>query len=158
MLAEAPAPVGEQRDLVGQRHRGRVDLERAGPADVAVGRFGCQLHAAAARLARDPGHVAGLAHQVGRLLRPHVDRGGETDRAVDHDAHAHAEFRVVGRGLGVGVAQADGLAADALDPQLGGLTTGRRVERGISQGGQLVGGQRHQATGVGWRTGSPAAV
>ena len=32
------------------------------------------------------------------------------------------------------------------------------VERGIGQRGQLVGGQRHQATGVGWRTGSPAAV
>ena len=90
--------------------------------------------------------------------RPHVDRGGEADRAVDHDAHAHAEVRVVGRRLGLGVVQADGLAADALDPQLGRLAAGGRVERGVRQRGELVGGQRHQATGVGWRTGSPAAV
>ncbi len=123
-----------------------------------MGRLGRQLDAPAARPARDLGHLAGLAHQVGRLGGPHVDRGGEADRAVDHDAYAHAEVRVVGRRLGPGVVQADGLVADALDPQLGRLATRRRVERGIRQGGELVGRQGHQATGVGWRTGSPAAV
>ena len=123
-----------------------------------MGRFGRQFDAAAAGPAGDLGHLPGPAHQVGRLFRPHVDRGGEADRAVDHDAHAHAEFRVVGRRLGTGVVQADGLAADALDPKLGRLAAGGRVERGVRQRGELVGRKRHQATGVGWRTGSPAEV
>ena len=35
---------------------------------------------------------------------------------------------------------------------------GGRVERGIRQGRQVVGRERHQPTGVGWRTGSPAEV
>ena len=103
-------------------------------------------------------HLPGLAHQVGRLFGPDVDRGGEAHRAVDHDAHAHAEVRVVGRRLGLRVVQADGLAADALDPELGRLAPGGRGERGIGQGRQVVGRERHQSTGVGWRRGSPAEV
>ena len=158
MLAEPPAPIGQQGDLVGQRHGGRVDLECARPGDVTVRRLGRQLDATTARPARHPGHLPGLAHQVGRLLRPHVDRGGEADRAIDHDAHAHAEVGVVGRRLGLGVVEADDLAADALDPQLGRLAPGGGVERGVRQRGELVGRQWHQTTGVGWRTGSPAAV
>ena len=106
----------------------------------------------------DPRHLHGPAHQVGRLLRPHVDRGGEPDRAVDHDAHAHAEVGVVGRRLGLGVVEADRLAPDALDPELGRLAAGGRVERGVGQAGEVVGGERHQSTGVGWRSGRPAAV
>ena len=93
-----------------------------------------------------------------RLLRPHVDRGGEPDRAVDHDAHAHAEVRVVRRRLGVGVVEADRLAPDALDPELGRLAAGGGAERGVGERGEIVGGQRHQAAGVGWRSGRPAAV
>ena len=49
--------------------------------------------------------------------------------------------------------------ADALDPELGRLAAGRRRrERGIGQRGEVVGRERHQSIGVGWRTGSPAAV
>ena len=88
--------------------------------------------------------------------RPHVDRGGEADRAVGHDAHAHAEVRVVGGRLGTGVVEAHGLAADPFDPQLGRLAARGGIERGIRQGGELVGGERHQPTGVGWRSGRPA--
>ena len=123
-----------------------------------MGRLGRQLDAPAARAGGDLGHLPGPAYQVGRLFGPHVDRGGEADRAVDHDAHAHAEVRIVGRRLGMGVVQADGLAANALDPQLGGLAPGGGVERGVRQRDELVGRQGHQATGVGWRTGRPAAA
>ena len=108
--------------------------------------------------ARHPGHLHGLPDEVGRLLRPHVDRGGEPDRAVDDHAHAHAEVGVVGRGLGLRVVEAHRLAPDALDPELGRLAAGGRSERGVGQGREIVGGQGHQATGVGWRNGRPAAV
>ena len=148
----------QQSDLVGQRHGGRVDLERARPRDVAVGRLGRQFDAPAAGPARDLCHLQGPANQVGRLLRPHVDRGGEAHRAVGDDAHAHAEVRVVGRRLGTGVVQAHRLAADPLDPQLGRLAAGGGVERGVRQCRELVGGERHQPTGVGWRSGRPAEV
>ena len=36
VVTEAPAPLGQQRHLVGQRHGGRVDLECTRPRDVAV--------------------------------------------------------------------------------------------------------------------------
>ena len=121
-------------------------------------RLGRQLDAPATGPARDPRHLPGLAHQVGRLFGPDVDRGGEAHRAVDHDAHAHAEVRVVGRRLGLRVVETDRLAADALDPELGRLAAGGGVEGGIGQRRQVVGRERHQPTGVGWRTGSPAAV
>ena len=123
-----------------------------------MGRLGRQLDTAAARSTGDLCHVPGQAHQVGRLLRPHVDRGGEPDRAVDHDAHAHAEVRVVGRGLRKRVVETHRLAADPLDPQLGRLATGRGIERRVGQRRELVGSERHQPMGVGWRTASPAAV
>ena len=158
VVTEAPAPLGQQGDLVGQRHGGRVDLERTRPRDVAVRRLGRQFDAPAAGPARDPCHLQGPAHQVGRLLRPHVDRGGEPDRAVGHDAHAHAEVRVVGRRLGTGVVEAHGLAADSFDPQLGRLTARGGIERGIRQCREVVGGERHQPTGVGWRSGRPAEL
>ena len=59
---------------------------------------------------------------------------------------------------GRGVVEADHLAADALDPELGRLAARGGVERGVGQRRELVGGERHQSTGVGWRSGSPAAV
>ena len=61
------------------------------------------------------------ADQVGRLLRPHVDGGGESDRAVDDHADAHAEVGVVGRRVRMRVVEAHRLAPDALDPELGRL-------------------------------------
>ena len=54
--------------------------------------------------------------------------------------------------------EADGLVADALDPELGRLAAGRGIECRIRQRGEVVGGERHQPIGVGWRTASPAAV
>ncbi len=158
MLGEATAPLAQQRHLVGERDGGWVDLECARPRDVAVGGLGRQLDAAAAGPARDLRHVPGLAHQVGRLFGPYIDGGGEADRAIDDDAHAHAEVRVVGRRLRMGVVEADGLAADPFDPQLGGLAAGSGIECRVGQGRKFVGGERHQPTGVGWRTGRPAAV
>ncbi len=149
MATQAGAPLGQQARLVGHRHGGRVDLERARPADRTVRGFGGELHPTATGLVGEGGHLPGLADEVRRLLRPDVDRRGETHRTIDHDAHTHAEVGVVGRGLGQGVAQADCLATDALDPQLGGLATGGGVERGVGQSGELVGGKRHQGTGVG---------
>ena len=53
VLAEAPAPLGEQGDLVGHRDGGRVDVERARPRDLAVRGLGRQLDAAAAGVAGD---------------------------------------------------------------------------------------------------------
>ena len=103
-------------------------------------------------------HLHGQPDEVGRLLRPHVDRGGEPHCAVAHDADAHTEFGVVRRRLGQGVVEAHGLAPDALDPELGGLAARGRVQRGVGERGEFVGGERHQGTGVGWRTGRPAAV
>ena len=123
-----------------------------------MGRLGRQLDAPAAGPAGDPRHLQGRADEAGRLLGAHVDRGGEPDRSVDHDAQAHAEFGVVRRRLGVRVVEADHLAPDALDPELGRLAARGRVERGVRQRRELVGRERHQATGVGWRTGRPAAV
>ena len=54
--------------------------------------------------------------------------------------------------------EADHLAADALHPELGCLAARRRVERGVGQRGEVVRRERHQATGVGWRSGRPAAA
>ena len=51
----------------------------------------------------------------------------------------------------------DHLTADALDPELRRLAAGRRAQGGVGQRGELVRGQRHQSTGVGWRNESPAA-
>ena len=90
----------EQRHLVGQRHGDGIDLEGAGPGDLAVGGLGGQLDAPAAGPGRDPGGVDGLADQVGRRVGPHIDGGGEPDGAVDHDPHAHAELGVVRGALG----------------------------------------------------------
>ena len=122
-----------------------IDLERAGPDHVAVGGLGGELDPPAAGPCRDPSGVDGLADQVGRLGRAHVDGGGEPDGAVDHHPHPHAELGVVGAAFGDGVAQSDFLGADALDPDLGvgapGGLGGR--ERGVGQGAQVVGGERH---------------
>ena len=155
---EATAPLRQQVHLVGQRHGGRVDHEGARPGDLTVRRLGRQLDAPAARPARDECHLPGPVHQVGRLFRPDVDRGGEAHRTVDNDAHAHAEVRVVGRRLGAGVMEAHRLAADALDPELGRLAARRGIERRAGQRGEVVGRERHQTMAVGWRTASPAAV
>ena len=123
-----------------------------------MGRLGRQLDPPAARPAGDPRHLHGAGDEAGCLLGAHVDRGGVPDRSVDDHAQAHAEFGVVRRRLGVRVVEADHLAPDALDPELGRLAAPGRAERGIRQCRELVGGERHQARGVGWRTGRPAAV
>ena len=158
VCGEPPTPLTQEGDFVGERNGGRIDLERARPRDVAVRRFGRQLDAAALCPAGDPCHLPGLADEVRRLLRPHVNRGGEADRAVDDDAHTHAEVRVVGRRLRMGVVQAYRLAANPFDPQFGRLAAAGGVERRIGQQGEFVGGEGHQPTGVGWRTERPAAV
>ena len=84
-----------------------------------------------------------LAASVG----PHVDRGGEPDGPVDHHPHAHAELGVVGGALGRGVAQADLLGADALDPQLGvgAAAGGGGREGGVGQRGRARRRERHQS-------------
>ena len=127
------------------------------PRDVTVRRLGRQLDAPAPGPARDLRHLHGPTDEVGRLLWPHVDGGGEPHRAVDHHAHAHAEVRVVGGRLGMRVVETHHLAADALDPELGRLAAGGGPERGVGQRREVVRGEGHQATGVGWRSGSPAA-
>ncbi len=158
MARQPLTPLGEQSDLVGHRHGRRVDVEGARPGHCTVRGLGRQLDAPAAGCARDGRHLLGASNEVGRLLRPDVDRGGKPDRAVDNDAHAHAEFGVVRRGLGVGVVQAHDLAADALHPELRRLAARCGVERGIRERREFVRRERHQPTGVGWRTGRPAAV
>ena len=158
MVAQPGAPLREKGDLVGHGYGRRVDVERAGPAHVAVGRLGRQLDTSAARPARQPRHLHGLLGEARRLFRAHVDGGGEPDCSVDHDAQAHAELGVVRRGLGMRVVETDRLAPDALDAELGRLAGLRRTECGVGERRELVGVERHQATGVGWRIGSPAAV
>ena len=122
------------------------------------GGSGASSTAPAARPAGDPRHLHGTGDETGCLLGAHVDGGGVPDGSVDDHAQAHAEFGVVRRGLGVRVVEADHLAPDALDPELGRLAAPGCAERGVRQRRELVGGEGHQVEGVGRRTGRPAAV
>ena len=146
---QAFAPVGEQSDLVGQWHRRRVDLEGARPCHLAVGGLGCKFDAASAGAARHARHLLGPGDEGARLLRSHVDGGGEPDGAIDDHAHAHAELGVIRRRLGVRVVQADRLVPDALDPELRRLAARGGAEGGVRQCREVVRVEWHQRGTVG---------
>ena len=80
----------------------------------------------------------GLLGQPHRLGRGQDDAGGEAPGALVHDADREPEVLGVGERLEAGVAQADRLRADPLDPQVGVLAAqvDRPGERGLGQGGQ----------------------
>ena len=177
--SNSAAPLLEQRHLVGQRHR-RPDRSRTSSSTCTSPCEGSGASSTRPPPARAVTRAVSmalrtrLAASVGR----DVDRGGEPDCAIDHDPHAHAELGVVGRAFGCGVAEADTLGADALDPQLGVACSRRRwrSERAASVSAD-VGGKRHQSppgrsvVGIiapgrspgrrrveGWRMGRPAAT
>ena len=97
----------------------RVDLVVGDPGGVGVDRLGGELDAVAVDRGGDLGDGDGLLGQPDGLGGGEDDAGGETPGALVHHADGEAEVLAVGEGLGAGVAQADRLGADPLDPEIG---------------------------------------
>ena len=117
---QAGGPAGQQRGLLVQRHRERVDLVVGDPLHVAVRRLGGQLH-------RPQGHRGGHLRGPYGGLR-HADRGlpvehhagGEPPGAVEDHPDREADVLGVARRPASRPSRTrDRLGADPLEPEVG---------------------------------------
>ena len=112
-------PPGQQVDLVGERHRQRVDVVGRHPLDVPVRRLRGQLDRPRRHRRGDLRRAdRGLGDLDGRRLAE-ADAGGEPPGAVEHDADGEADVLGVRGALEPPVAHPDVLRADPLEPEVG---------------------------------------
>ena len=134
----------EQRALLAVGHPERVDLVVGDPHRVGVDRLRGQLDAVAVDGGGDLGDGDGLLGQPHGLGGGEDDARGEAPGALVHHADGETEVLAVGERLRPGVAQADRLRVDALDPDVGVLAAevDRPGERGVGQRRQREGEER----------------
>ena len=113
------APLRQQRYLVRDADRERVDIVRRHPAHLAVTGFGSELDRLGVHRGGHVGDLDGLPRRLRRAVAAEVDGRGEAPRPV-HD-HPDREAGVVGveQRLRVAVGQADLLAPDAFGAEVG---------------------------------------
>ena len=131
----------EQRRLLGVGHAERVDVVVGDPRRRRVHRLGRELDAVAVDRRGDLGDGDRLLGQPHGLGGGEDDAGREAPGALVHHADGEAEVLAVGERLEPGVAQADRLGADALDPEVGVLAAqvDRPGQRGVGERGQREG-------------------
>ena len=136
--------IDEQRRLVRVGDIEGVDVVRGDESGVGVDRFGGELDAVGVDRRRYLRDRYSLLCQPDGLGCGEDDAGREAPGALVHHADGEAEVLPVGEGLGSGVAQADRLGADPLDPEIGVLAAqvDRPGQRGVGQGGQRQGEER----------------
>ena len=157
VAAQPLAPLGQQGDLVGHRHGRRVDLERARPGHVAVRRLGRQLDPPppallVTRAISRPGGRGRPPPPAGRRPRRRNPRRRRPRRARPCRSPCRPpssrDGRRGGGPSGCGCARPGAPPPGSPRPRRARRRPGRRGRRW----------QRHQAAGVGWRSGSPAAA